>query len=131
MEGLLAVRFNTSARLLFCCSIGSLNLMPGYFLFFFFSRCLVRSWLAFENNLQVRFAWGGDISGQNVCRDGSEGFPVMEALNSIPGKDFFLNVGDAIYGKSSSMVLEQQIASPCFTIICDLKPSQKERYKAL
>eukprot|EP00752_Nemacystus_decipiens_P012137 g10760.t2 len=46
----------------------------------------------------VRFAWGGDISGQNVCRDAEEGFPVMEALNSVLGKDFFLNVGDAIYG---------------------------------
>ncbi|CAM9728667.1 unnamed protein product [Scytosiphon promiscuus] len=46
----------------------------------------------------VRFAWGGDIAGQNICRDAEEGFPVMEALNSLQGLDFFLNVGDAIYG---------------------------------
>lgn len=49
---------------------------------------------------KVRFAWGGDIAGQNICRDAEEGFPVMEALNSLQGLDFFLNVGDAIYGES-------------------------------
>jgi len=47
----------------------------------------------------VKFAWGGDISGQNVCRDADEGFPLMDAMNSLQGLDFFLNVGDAIYGE--------------------------------
>ncbi len=92
---------------------------------------MVLFWLAFENNLQVRFAWGGDISGQNVCRDESEGFPVMEVLNSVPGKDFFLNVGDAIYGKLSSIALEQQLlrlVKPSFVV---LTSSQYELDKAL
>ncbi|CAN0358580.1 unnamed protein product [Ascophyllum nodosum] len=46
----------------------------------------------------VKFAWSGDMSGQNVCRDIDEGFPIMNALNAVEGMDFFLNVGDAIYG---------------------------------
>lgn len=54
---------------------------------------------------QVKFAWGGDISGQNVCRDAEEGFPVMEPLNSVQGKDFFLNVGDAIYGECCCLLV--------------------------
>lgn len=47
---------------------------------------------------QVRFSWGADIAGQNICRDAVEGFPLMEALNAVEGMDFFLNIGDAIYG---------------------------------
>lgn len=50
-------------------------------------------------NAQVRFAWGGDISGQNVCRDADEGFPLMDVINGAGPYDFFLNVGDAIYGE--------------------------------
>ena len=71
---------------------------------------------------QVRFAWGGDISGQNVCRDAAEGFPVMEALNNVEGKDFFLNLGDAIYGErsllvSGSVLIAQHTVPPCFAVI--------------
>lgn len=55
------------------------------------------------HKMQVKFAWGGDISGQNVCRDAAEGFPLMEAMNDVVGLDFFLNVGDAIYGKYLSL----------------------------
>ena len=68
---------------------------------------------------QVRFAWGGDISGQNVCRDATEGFPVMEAMNLVQGKDFFLNLGDAIYGEWSSLIsgsmrIAQRTGPSCF-----------------
>ena len=48
---------------------------------------------------KVKFAWGGDISGQNVCRDADEGFPLMDVINAAGPYDFFLNVGDAIYGQ--------------------------------
>ncbi|CAN0425405.1 unnamed protein product [Ascophyllum nodosum] len=51
-----------------------------------------------EITREVRFVWSGDISGQNVCRDIDEGFPIMDALNAVEDMDFFLNVGDAIYG---------------------------------
>lgn len=47
----------------------------------------------------VRFAWSGDIAGQNICRDVVEGFPIMATLGAVEGMDFFVNLGDAIYGE--------------------------------
>jgi alkaline phosphatase D len=44
----------------------------------------------------LRFAWGGDLAGQNTCRDASEGFPIFAAINSEP-LDFFIGLGDMIY----------------------------------
>ena len=44
----------------------------------------------------VRFAWGGDLAGQNVCRDAREGFPIFAALNRSHW-DFFVAMGDMIY----------------------------------
>lgn len=57
----------------------------------------------------VRFAFGGDIAGQNVCRDRERGFPVFRVLRErsadVPatqskksfGYDFFIGLGDMIY----------------------------------
>jgi len=44
----------------------------------------------------VSFAWGGDLAGQNVCRDVNEGFPIFNALNKMD-LDFFIGLGDMIY----------------------------------
>jgi alkaline phosphatase D len=44
----------------------------------------------------VTFAWGGDVAGQNVCRDASEGFPIFDAI-AESGLDFFIGLGDMIY----------------------------------
>lgn len=44
----------------------------------------------------VTFAWGGDLAGQNVCRDAVEGFPIFPALNKL-ALDFFIGLGDMIY----------------------------------
>ena len=44
----------------------------------------------------VTFAWGGDLAGQNVCRDMTEGFPIFNALNQMR-LDFFIGLGDMIY----------------------------------
>ena len=44
----------------------------------------------------VTFAWGGDLAGQNVCRDVTEGFPIFNALNQM-SLDFFVGLGDMIY----------------------------------
>jgi alkaline phosphatase D len=44
----------------------------------------------------VQFAWGGDIAGQNVCRDRREGFPMFEVLGRERW-DFFVALGDMIY----------------------------------
>ncbi len=57
----------------------------------------------------VRFAFGGDIAGQNVCRDRELGFPIVRVLRDraarVPvtqskksiGYDFFIGLGDMIY----------------------------------
>ena len=44
----------------------------------------------------VTFAWGGDVAGQNVCRDIDEGFPIFAAVNDLE-PDFFVGLGDMIY----------------------------------
>ena len=44
----------------------------------------------------VVFGWGGDLAGQNVCRDAVEGFPIFKAINATP-MDFFIGLGDMIY----------------------------------
>lgn len=44
----------------------------------------------------VRFAWGGTLAGQNVCRDSQEGLPIFHVLNQSRW-DFFLAVGDMIH----------------------------------
>ena len=49
-----------------------------------------------EINTSVTFAWGGDLAGQNVCRDVDLGFPIFQQMN--PERlDFFIGVGDMIY----------------------------------
>ena len=41
-------------------------------------------------------AFGGDISGQNVCRDRDQGYPIFDAIAGT-APDFFLVLGDMIY----------------------------------
>lgn len=49
-----------------------------------------------ERAAAVSFAWGGDLAGQNVCRDAQAGFPIFDTLNAMP-LDFFIGLGDMIY----------------------------------
>ncbi len=50
-----------------------------------------------SNTVQpVVFAFGGDIAGQNVCRDAKEGFPALRAMRERK-PDFFIALGDLIY----------------------------------
>ena len=44
----------------------------------------------------VRLAFGGDVAGQNVCRDAREGFPIMETIRRLR-PDVFVGLGDMIY----------------------------------
>ncbi len=44
----------------------------------------------------VRLAWGGDLAGQNVCRDAEQGFEVFRAINER-APDLFVGMGDMIY----------------------------------
>ncbi len=48
----------------------------------------------------LSFAWGGDLAGQNVCRDTEQGFPIFNALNEM-SLDFFIGLGDMIYADST------------------------------
>ncbi len=44
----------------------------------------------------VRFGFGGDVAGQNVCRDRFAGLPVFDVL-AESNLDFFVGLGDMIY----------------------------------
>ncbi len=63
----------------------------------------------------VQLAWGGDIGGQNACRDRAEGYPIFHAIvNRAP--DFFIGVGDMIYADSPCQAAgrygNRQVAGP-------------------
>lgn len=47
----------------------------------------------------VRFVFGGDVSGQNVCRDRQRGLPAVTAMASR-GADFAIGLGDMVYADS-------------------------------
>lgn len=44
----------------------------------------------------VRFAFGADLGGQNVCRDKRRGYPVFDVMASYK-PNFFVALGDIIY----------------------------------
>lgn len=44
----------------------------------------------------LSFAFGGDVAGQNVCRDATLGFPVFRQIQKRR-PDFFVALGDMIY----------------------------------
>jgi alkaline phosphatase D len=48
----------------------------------------------------VRLAFGGDVAGQNVCRDAREGFPIMNTIRSFR-PDVFVGLGDMIYADNA------------------------------
>jgi alkaline phosphatase D len=49
---------------------------------------------------RVRLAFGGDVAGQNVCRDASEGFPIMDTIRRFR-PDLFIGLGDMIYADNA------------------------------
>ncbi len=49
---------------------------------------------------RVRLAFGGDVAGQNVCRDSVEGFPIMNAIRAWQ-PDVFVGLGDMIYADNA------------------------------
>lgn len=44
----------------------------------------------------LRVVFGGDLAGQNVCRDAREGFPIFRAVRDLD-PDLFIGLGDMIY----------------------------------
>jgi alkaline phosphatase D len=49
---------------------------------------------------RVRLAFGGDVAGQNVCRDAAEGFPIMDTIRNLR-PDVFVGLGDMIYADNA------------------------------
>src|SRR4051812_40688902 len=45
---------------------------------------------------RFRLAFGGDLAGQNVCRDSAEGFPILDTVRARR-PDVFVGLGDMIY----------------------------------
>src|SRR5829696_718023 len=59
---------------------------------------------AADDRARVRLAFGGDVAGQNVCRDTREGFPIMETIRA--GRpDVFVGLGDMIYADNACNAL--------------------------
>ena len=51
---------------------------------------------AADDSEAVRLVFGGDVAGQNVCRDTREGFPIFETIRA-ERPDVFVGLGDMIY----------------------------------
>ncbi len=47
----------------------------------------------------VSFVWGGDVGGQNACRDRTEGYPIFNTIRAQHA-DFFIGLGDMVYADS-------------------------------
>ena len=63
----------------------------------------------------VRFVFGGDVGGQNVCRDAARGYPIFAPiLDRAP--DFFVALGDMVYAdgecRADGALGNPQIAGP-------------------
>jgi alkaline phosphatase D len=53
-----------------------------------------------DDPARVRLAFGGDVAGQNVCRDAGEGFPIMDTIRKLR-PDVFVGLGDMIYADNA------------------------------
>ncbi|MCC7538994.1 MAG: alkaline phosphatase D family protein, partial [Deltaproteobacteria bacterium] len=51
---------------------------------------------------RVSFAWGGDVGGQNVCRDSRRGYPAFRTLSRL-SLSFFVGLGDMIYADGTCL----------------------------
>jgi alkaline phosphatase D len=58
-----------------------------------------RTAAAVDRRAPVAFGFGGDLAGQNVCRDAAAGFPILPQLAELE-LDFFIALGDMIYADS-------------------------------
>jgi alkaline phosphatase D len=65
-----------------------------------FARGSFRTPPAESKAAPVRLAFGGDVAGQNVCRDAVEGFPIMDTIHAWR-PDLFVGLGDMIYADNA------------------------------
>lgn len=49
-----------------------------------------------DSSQAVNFVWGGDVGGQNACRDRAEGYPIFHTI-AQQHPDFFIGLGDMVY----------------------------------
>jgi alkaline phosphatase D len=54
----------------------------------------------------VRFVWGGDLGGQNVCRDRATGYSIFDVI-AAQRPDFFVALGDMIYADDACLPLSR------------------------
>jgi alkaline phosphatase D len=64
------------------------------------ARGTFRTAPAAEDAEPIRLVFGGDVAGQNVCRDLAEGFPIMETIRA-QRPDVFVGLGDMIYADNA------------------------------
>ena len=68
-----------------------------------------------ETAAPVRFAWSGDVGGQNVCRDAERGYFIFDTMRQRRPA-FFVALGDMIYAddacKETGLFHNRQIAGP-------------------
>lgn len=50
----------------------------------------------------LRILWGGDLGGQNVCRDAARGYPIFSIMRARAA-DLFIALGDMIYGDDACL----------------------------
>jgi len=55
-----------------------------------------------QSFVPVHFAWGGDVGGQNICRDTVDGYPIFAPLGREK-LDFFIALGDMIYADNTCL----------------------------
>ena len=63
-------------------------------------RGTVRTAPARDQGKAVRFAWGGDLAGQNMCRDVERGFAIFDHIDPAH-LDFFIALGDMVYADNA------------------------------
>jgi alkaline phosphatase D len=63
----------------------------------------------------VRFAWSGDVGGQNVCRDADKGYFMFDEMRRR-SPEFFVALGDMIYAddacKETGLFHNRQVPGP-------------------
>jgi alkaline phosphatase D len=63
----------------------------------------------------VRFVFGGDVGGQNVCRDAARGYPIFATIRAR-APDFFVALGDMVYAdgacRADGALGNTQVAGP-------------------
>ena len=55
---------------------------------------------AADSDAPLKLAFGGDVAGQNVCRDAAEGFPIADTIRAWK-PNVFVGLGDMIYADNA------------------------------